>query len=88
MVEQFNKLPVTVVNGQPVYLGRRRARARWLSAVQTNIVHVNGKRATYGAAQALERVDACGGRCALNRSIDVQTVYYGCEFFAICAPVS
>src|SRR5215813_12189292 len=44
--EQFNALPVKVVNGAPVLL-RDVARVRDGFAVQNNIVHINGKRATY-----------------------------------------
>src|SRR5215813_4712363 len=44
--EQFNALPVKVVNGAPVLLGDV-ARVRDGFAVQNNIVHINGKRATY-----------------------------------------
>jgi multidrug efflux pump subunit AcrB len=45
-VEQFEEMPVKVVNGAPVLLGDV-ARVRNAFAVQTNIVHVNGQRATY-----------------------------------------
>ena len=45
-VEQFNDMPVKVVNGAPVRLGDV-ARVQDGFAVQTNIVHVNGDRATY-----------------------------------------
>ena len=45
-VDEFNKLPVKIVDGAPVYLGDV-AHVHDGYAVQTNIVHVNGKRATY-----------------------------------------
>lgn len=45
-VEEFNKLPVKVVDGAPVFLGDV-AQVRDSFAVQQNIVRVNGKRATY-----------------------------------------
>jgi multidrug efflux pump subunit AcrB len=44
--EQFNALPVKVVNGAPVLLGDV-ARVRDGFAVQANIVHIDGKRASY-----------------------------------------
>jgi multidrug efflux pump subunit AcrB len=46
LVEQFNAMPVRAVNGALVLLGDV-ARVRDSFAVQTNIVHVNGSRATY-----------------------------------------
>jgi multidrug efflux pump subunit AcrB len=45
-VDQFNSLPVKVVNGAPVVLGDV-AKVRDGFAVQSNIVHIDGKRATY-----------------------------------------
>jgi len=62
-VEQFNQLPIKVVDGQPVYVGDV-AHVHDGYAVQNNIVHVNGKRATYLAvlkhsnASTLAVVDA------------------------------
>ena len=62
-VAQFEAMPVKVVNGAPVYLGDV-ARVRDAYAVQTNVVHVNGTRATYLAilkhsnASTLAVVDA------------------------------
>jgi multidrug efflux pump subunit AcrB len=44
--DQFNALPVKVVNGAPVLL-RDVARVRDGFAIQNNIVHIDGKRATY-----------------------------------------
>ena len=45
-VEEFNRLPVKVVDGATVYVGDV-AHVRDGFAVQTNIARVNGKRATY-----------------------------------------
>ncbi len=45
-VSEFNQIPVKVVGGAPVLLGEV-ARVRDGFADQTNIVHVNGKRAAY-----------------------------------------
>ncbi len=45
-VDQFNALPVKVVNGAPVLL-RDVAHVRDGFAVQQNIVHIDGKRASY-----------------------------------------
>lgn len=45
-VDEFNKLPLRVVNGAPVLLGEV-AKAEDGFAVQNNIVHVDGRRATY-----------------------------------------
>ncbi len=45
-VEQFNAIPVKVVNGAPVLL-RDVAHVRDGYAVQQNIVHIDGKRASY-----------------------------------------
>jgi multidrug efflux pump subunit AcrB len=45
-VEEFNRLPVKVVNGATVYVGDV-AYVRDGFAVQANIARVNGKRATY-----------------------------------------
>ncbi len=47
-VEQFNRIPVKVVNGAPVLLGDV-AKVSDGFADQTNIVRVNGNRATYMA---------------------------------------
>jgi multidrug efflux pump subunit AcrB len=46
IVQDFNKLPVKVVDGAPVFLGDV-AKVHDGYAVQANIVRVNGKRATY-----------------------------------------
>jgi multidrug efflux pump subunit AcrB len=46
VVERFNAIPVKVVNGVPILLGDV-ARVSDSFAVQQNIVHVNGQRATY-----------------------------------------
>src|SRR4051812_16280732 len=46
MVEQFNNIPVKIVGGQPVLLGDV-AHVADAYADQSNIVHVNGRRATY-----------------------------------------
>ncbi len=46
VVEEFNRLPLKVVDGVPVLLGDV-ARVDDGFAVQNNIVHVDGKRATY-----------------------------------------
>ena len=54
-VEEFNAMPVKVVNGAPVYLGDV-AFVHDGFAIQTNIVRVNGKRATYLAI--LKHADA------------------------------
>jgi multidrug efflux pump subunit AcrB len=48
VVEQFASLPVKVVGGQPVTIGDV-ARVSDAYADQTNIVHVDGRRATYMA---------------------------------------
>ena len=62
-IADFNKLPVRVVGGAPVYVGDV-ANVHDGFAVQTNIVHVNGLRATYLAllkhsnASTLAVVDA------------------------------
>jgi len=62
-VDEFNNIPVKVVNGTPIYLGDV-AQISDSYATQTNIVHVNGKRATYLAilrkanASTLAVVDA------------------------------
>ena len=45
-VEQFNKIPVKIVGGQPVLIGDV-AHVADAYADQSNIVHVNGRRATY-----------------------------------------
>src|SRR5262249_52200530 len=45
-VDQFNAIPVKVVNGAPVLL-RDVAHVRDGYAVQQNIVHIDGKRASY-----------------------------------------
>jgi CzcA family heavy metal efflux pump len=45
-VEEFNRLPVKVVDGATIYVGDV-AHVRDGFAVQTNIARVNGKRATY-----------------------------------------
>ncbi|HZP87103.1 MAG TPA: efflux RND transporter permease subunit [Burkholderiales bacterium] len=45
-VDEFNKLPLRVVDGVPVTLGDV-AKAEDGFAVQNNIVHVDGRRATY-----------------------------------------
>jgi multidrug efflux pump subunit AcrB len=45
-VDQFNTLPVKMVNGAPVLLGDV-AHVRDGFAVQQNIVHIDGKRASY-----------------------------------------
>jgi len=45
-VDQFNSIPVKVVNGAPVLL-RDVANVRDGFAVQQNIVHIDGKRASY-----------------------------------------
>jgi multidrug efflux pump subunit AcrB len=55
MVEQFNNIPVKVVGGQPVLLGDV-ARVADAYADQNNIVHVDGRRATYLAI--LKHADA------------------------------
>ena len=54
-VEQFNALPIGVCNGAPVTLGDV-GRVSDSFATQTNIVHVNGKRAIYLAI--LKHADA------------------------------
>ncbi|HEY1585808.1 MAG TPA: efflux RND transporter permease subunit [Polyangia bacterium] len=54
-VEQFNKIPVKVVGGQPVLIGDV-AHVADAFADQNNIVHVDGKRATYLAI--LKHADA------------------------------
>jgi multidrug efflux pump subunit AcrB len=45
-VDEFNRMPLRVVNGVPVMLGEV-ARVEDGFAVQNNIVHVDGRRATY-----------------------------------------
>jgi multidrug efflux pump subunit AcrB len=55
LVEQFNAIPIKVVAGQPVIIGDV-ARVSDAFADQTNIVHVNGRRATYLAI--LKHADA------------------------------
>jgi len=55
MVEQFNNIPVKVVGGQPVLIGDV-AHVADAFADQNNIVHVDGKRATYMAI--LKHADA------------------------------
>ncbi|HWE28751.1 MAG TPA: efflux RND transporter permease subunit, partial [Polyangia bacterium] len=55
MVEQFNNIPVKVVGGQPVLIGDV-AHVADAFADQNNIVHVDGKRATYLAI--LKHADA------------------------------
>jgi CzcA family heavy metal efflux pump len=61
-VPEFNRLPLKVVNGAPVFLGDV-APVRYSHMVQTNIVRVNGKRATYllilkhAAASTLKVID-------------------------------
>ncbi len=54
-VERFNALPIGVFNGAPVTIGDV-ARVNDSFAVQNNIVHVNGKRASYLAI--LKHADA------------------------------
>ncbi len=54
-VEKFNDLPIGVFNGSPVTIGNV-ARVTDSYAVQGNIVHVNGKRASYLAI--LKHADA------------------------------
>ncbi|HXQ22128.1 MAG TPA: efflux RND transporter permease subunit [Candidatus Acidoferrales bacterium] len=62
-VRDFDQLPVKVVNGTPVLLGNV-APVTDTHQVQTNVVRVNGKRATYllvikhAAASTLKVVDA------------------------------
>jgi multidrug efflux pump subunit AcrB len=55
LVDQFNAIPVKIVGRAPVYLGDV-AQVSDSYAVQTNIVHVNGRRATYLAI--LKHADA------------------------------
>jgi multidrug efflux pump subunit AcrB len=61
-VPEFNRLPIKMVNGAPVFLGDV-APVRYAHSVQNNIVRVNGKRATYlmilkhAAASTLSVVD-------------------------------
>src|SRR5215469_10548131 len=45
-VTNFNRLPVKVVNGTPVFLGEV-APVAYTHMVQTNVVRIDGKRATY-----------------------------------------
>jgi multidrug efflux pump subunit AcrB len=45
-VDQFNQIPIGINNGVPVLLGDV-AKVEDSFAVQTNMVHVDGKRATY-----------------------------------------
>jgi multidrug efflux pump subunit AcrB len=45
-VSEFNAMPIKTVNGVPVTIGDV-AYVHFSYAVQTNIVHVNGRRATY-----------------------------------------
>jgi multidrug efflux pump subunit AcrB len=65
-VNKFNDLPVKVVNGTPVFLGQV-APVTDTHQVQTNIVRVDGKRATYlpiykhAAASTLTVVDQVKG---------------------------
>ena len=54
-VDRFNALPIGVFNGAPVTLGDV-AHVSDSFATQTNIVHVNGKRAVYLAI--LKHADA------------------------------
>ena len=54
-MERFNALPLGVYNGVPVTLGDV-AHVSDSFATQTNIVHVNGKRAVYLAI--LKHADA------------------------------
>lgn len=54
-IEQFNTIPLKVVGNAPVYLGDV-ARVADSFAEQTNIVHVNGRRAAYLAI--LKHADA------------------------------
>jgi len=54
-VEAFNAIPIKVVGTAPVYLGDV-AKVSDSYAVQTNIVHVNGRRAAYLAI--LKHADA------------------------------
>ena len=66
----FNSIPIKVVGSAPVYLGDV-AKVSDSYAVQNNIVHVNGKRATYLAilkhadASTLAVVDATRRGAAL-----------------------
>ncbi len=55
ILEQFNKIPIKVVGTAPVYIGDV-ARVSDSYAEQTNIVRVNGRRATYLAI--LKHADA------------------------------
>jgi len=55
VIDQFNAIPVKVVGNAPVYLGDV-ARVSDSYAEQNNIVHVNGRRATYLAI--LKHADA------------------------------
>ena len=45
-VTNFNRLPIKVVNGTPIFLGEV-APATFTHMVQTNVVRIDGKRATY-----------------------------------------
>ncbi len=54
-LDQFNKIPIKVVGNAPVYIGDV-ARVSDSFAAQTNIVRVNGRRATYLAI--LKHADA------------------------------
>jgi multidrug efflux pump subunit AcrB len=45
-VSSFNRLPVKVVNGTPVFMGEV-APVAYTHMVQTNVVRIDGKRATY-----------------------------------------
>ena len=71
-VTEFNAMPLKVVNGVTVLLGDV-AHVHDGYAVQTNIVRVNGRRATYLAilrkagASTLAVVDAVRGRCRRSR---------------------
>ncbi|HET6364427.1 MAG TPA: efflux RND transporter permease subunit, partial [Nitrospirota bacterium] len=55
ILDQFNKIPIKVVGNAPVYIGDV-ARVSDSFAAQTNIVRVNGRRATYLAI--LKHADA------------------------------
>ncbi len=55
VVDEFNRIPIRVVHGAPVLVGDV-AKVSDSFAEQTNIVHVNGKRATYLAI--LKHADA------------------------------
>jgi multidrug efflux pump subunit AcrB len=55
VVDQFSAIPIKILGGQPIVIGDV-ARVSDSFADQTNIVHVNGKRATYLAI--LKHADA------------------------------